>query len=75
MTKQFKVVVEKYSDGYVAYPLGVKGVVVAEGKSYESVLAQIKIALQSHVSTYGRDVIETYPPVVDAFVAETIMNI
>ncbi len=31
MTKQFKVVVEKHPDGYVAYPLGLKGVVVGQG--------------------------------------------
>lgn len=28
MTKQFKIIVEKHTDGYVAYPLGLKGVVV-----------------------------------------------
>jgi len=28
MNKQFKIIVEKHSDGYVAYPLGLKGVVV-----------------------------------------------
>jgi hypothetical protein len=30
--KQFKVVVEKHPDGYVAYPLGLKGVVVSGGE-------------------------------------------
>ena len=29
--KQFKIVVEKHPDPYVAYPLGLKGVVVGEG--------------------------------------------
>ena len=31
MEKQVKIIVEKHSDGYVAYPLGLKGVVVSEG--------------------------------------------
>ena len=31
--KQIKVIVEKHPDGYVAYPLGVKGVVVGQGDS------------------------------------------
>ena len=31
MIRQFKVIVEKHSDGYVAYPFGLKGVVVGEG--------------------------------------------
>jgi len=26
--KKYKIIVEKHSDGYVAYPLGLKGVVV-----------------------------------------------
>ena len=33
MLKQIKVVVEKHADGYVAYPMGVKGVVVGEGEN------------------------------------------
>ncbi len=37
--KQVKVIIEKHSDGYVAYPVGVKGVVVGEGDSYEDFLA------------------------------------
>ena len=32
-------VIEKNPDGYVAYPLGVKGVVVGEGDTYEEALA------------------------------------
>ena len=34
-----KIIIEKHSDGYVAYPLGLKGVIVAEGDSYEEALA------------------------------------
>ena len=29
--RQIKIIVEKHPDGYVAYPLGVQGVVVGEG--------------------------------------------
>jgi len=36
-----KVVVEKHPDGYVAYPLGLKGVVVGEGDTYESALSDV----------------------------------
>ena len=32
MVRQIKIIVEKHSDGYVAYPLGLKGVVVGEGE-------------------------------------------
>jgi hypothetical protein len=34
MVRQFKIVVEKHPDGYVAYPLGLKGVVIGEGDTY-----------------------------------------
>jgi len=32
--KEFKIIVEKHADGYVAYPLGVTGVVVGEGETF-----------------------------------------
>jgi len=53
MTKQFKVIVEKHSDGYVAYPLGLKGVVVGEGETYEEALADVKSAISFHIETFG----------------------
>lgn len=36
--RNFKIIVEKHPDGYVAYPLGLKGAVVGEGESYEEAL-------------------------------------
>jgi predicted RNase H-like HicB family nuclease len=48
-----KIVVEKHEDGYVAYPLGVKGVVVGEGDSYEKALADVKSAIEFHIETFG----------------------
>ena len=58
MTKQFKVIVEKHPDGYVAYPLGLKGIVVGEGDTYEEALADVKSAIRFHIETFGRDVLE-----------------
>ena len=55
---QFKVIVEKHSDGYVAYPLGLKGVVVGEGDTYEEALADVKSAIQFHIDTFGNEVFE-----------------
>lgn len=40
--KQYKIIVEKHPDGYVAYPLGLKGVVVGQGDTYEEALADVK---------------------------------
>jgi predicted RNase H-like HicB family nuclease len=68
--KQFKVVVEKHPDGYVAYPLGLKGVVVGEGDTYEEALEDVKSAIRFHVETFGNDVLDADSPVLEAFVAE-----
>jgi len=70
MVKQFKIIVEKHPDGYVAYPLGLKGVVVGEGDTYEEALADAKSAIQFHIETFGQEVIEVEPPILEAFVAE-----
>jgi predicted RNase H-like HicB family nuclease len=70
--KQIKVIVEKHSDGYVAYPLGLKGIVVGEGDTYEEALADVKSAIRFHIETFGPDVLDTDDtPVLEAFVAET----
>ena len=68
--KQVKIVVERHSDGYVAYPLGISGVVVGEGDTYEEALADVKSAIAFHIETFGPDVIENEAPVLEAFVAE-----
>ncbi len=71
MVKQFKIIVEKHPDGYVAYPLGLKGAVVGEGATYEDALADVKSAIQFHIETFGQEVIEGEPLILEAFVAET----
>ena len=62
MTKQFKVIVEKHPDGYVAYPLGLKGIVVGEGDTYEEALADVKSAIRFHIETFGQDILEEESP-------------
>ena len=69
--KQFKIVVEKHPDTYVAYPLGLKGVVVGQGDSYESALDDVKSAIRFHIETFGSNEIDADPPVLEAFIAET----
>jgi len=69
--KSLKILIEKHADGYVAYPLGLKGVVVGEGDSYEEALADVKSAILFHVETFGAEALEDESPVLEAFVAET----
>jgi predicted RNase H-like HicB family nuclease len=69
--KSLKILIEKHTDGYVAYPLGLKGVVVGEGDSYEEALADVKSAIRFHVEAFGVEVLEDESPVLEVFVAET----
>lgn len=71
MVRTFKIVVERHVDGYVAYPLGMKGVVVGEGDTFEEALNDVKSAIQFHRETFGPDQGEEETPILEAFVAET----
>ena len=68
--KQYKLVVEKHSDGYIAYPLGLKGVVVGQGDTYEEALADVKSAIKFHIETFGEKEVMDETPVLEAFIAE-----
>jgi len=67
--KQIKIIVEKHSDGYVAYPIGLKGVVVGEGNTYEEVIADVKSAIKFHIETFGREDLEI-EEIIETFIAE-----
>ena len=68
--RQLKIIVEKHTDGYVAYPLGLKGVVVGQGDTYEEALSDVKSAIRFHIETFGDDVLNIEPPVLEAFIVE-----
>ncbi|GAN32895.1 MAG: type II toxin-antitoxin system HicB family antitoxin [Candidatus Brocadia sp. AMX2] len=68
--RQFKIIVEKHPDGCVAYPLGLKGVVVGQGETYEEALSDIKSAIRFHIESFGSEMFNIDPPILEAFVAE-----
>ena len=70
MERTLKIIVEKHSDGYLAYPLGLKGVVIGEGDTYEEALSDVKSAIQFHLETFGQEMLDTESPVIEVFVAE-----
>ena len=59
--KRLKMIVEKHEDGYVAYPLGLKGVVVVQGEGYEEVMADVKSAIAFHIETFHIEMLEDSP--------------
>jgi predicted RNase H-like HicB family nuclease len=69
--KSIKIIVEKHPDGYIAYPLGIKGVVVGQGDSYEEALADVKSAIRFHIESFGDSMLQMDPPILEAFITET----
>ncbi|HEY8667660.1 MAG TPA: hypothetical protein VIL86_13420 [Tepidisphaeraceae bacterium] len=65
-----KIVIERHPDGYVAYPLGLKGVVVGEGDTYDQAFADVQSAIRFHLETFGRDVLDEESPVLEVYITE-----
>ena len=62
---------ERHSDGYLAYPLGVRGVVMGQGDSYEEALADAKSTAQAHIEAFGVVAFDPEGDVEAAYVAES----
>ena len=75
MHTDLKLIVEKHSDGFVAYPLGMKGVVVGEGDTFEEAVADVTSAIAFHIETFGPDVFRDEETVLEAYVTETGVTI
>lgn len=67
-----KIIIEKHPDGYVAYPIGIKGIVIGEGDTYEEAPADVKSAIQFHIETFGREALEM-DTINETFVAEVVV--
>lgn len=67
---QLKFIIEQHADGYVAYPLGLQGVVVGEGGSYDEALADAKSAAKFHIKTFGSNAFPKDSPLLNAFLVE-----
>ncbi|MBW4578956.1 MAG: hypothetical protein KME42_05185 [Tildeniella nuda ZEHNDER 1965/U140] len=67
--KQLKIVIEKHSDGYVAYPVGIVGAVVGQGDTYEAALADVKSAIACYIDIFGEENLADTAPI-EVFIAE-----
>ena len=65
--RDLKIIVERHPDGYVAYPLGLKGIAVGQGDTYEEALADVKSAIVFHVETFGPEMLKLEPPITPLF--------
>jgi predicted RNase H-like HicB family nuclease len=71
VNREVKVIVEQHPDGFVAYPVGLRGVIVGEGDTREEAIADVTSAIQFHVETFGEAQLELDDPLLDVFVADT----
>lgn len=70
MIRKLQIIVERHTDGYVAYPIGLRGVVVGQGDTMEEALSDVHSAIKFHIETFGADGIEMDFPILEAFVTE-----
>lgn len=73
--RQFNIIVEKHPDGYIAYPLGIKGIVVGQGDTYEEALSDVESAIIFHIETFGEGALEIEPPILEAFLIESGIDV
>jgi predicted RNase H-like HicB family nuclease len=52
---QLKFIIEQHADGFIAYPLGLHGIVIGEGDTYDEALSDAKSAAKFHIETFGND--------------------
>jgi len=50
--------------------LGIKGVVVGQGDTFEEALLDVKSAIRFHIESFGNEDFDIEPPILEAFVAE-----
>ncbi len=70
MQRRFKIIVQRSEEGYVAYPLGLKGVVVGDGDTFEEALENVKSAISFHIATFRDEVLEELAEPENIYVAE-----
>jgi predicted RNase H-like HicB family nuclease len=72
--KQFKIIIEKHSDGYVAYPIGIVGAVVGQGDTYEAALSDVKSAIATYIEVFGKEILEDVSPI-EVFIDEAAIAV
>ena len=52
---KYMIVVEKHPEGYVAYPIGLKGIIIGEGDTNKEAIADVQSAIKFHMETFGEE--------------------
>ena len=67
---KFKIIVEQYKDGFVAYPLGLAGCVIGQGDTADDAIADVKSAIRFHIESFGMDAFADDSPLLHAYMTE-----
>lgn len=65
-----KIIIERHTDGYIGYPIGLKGVVVGQGDTYADALRDTQSAIRFHIESFGSEAFDGDEVALDAYVAE-----
>ena len=68
MKRRFKIIVEKTEEGYVSYPIGLRGVVVSDGDTFEEAIA-------FHIQTFSAEGLGEPVSLDRIFVTETEVTV
>ena len=63
------IIVEKHPECYVAYPIGLNGVIVGQGDTREEAIADVESAIKFHIETFGEEAFKE-EEIMEASVAE-----
>ena len=55
---------------FVGYPVGLKGVIVAEGDTYDEAVANVQSAIQFHIETFGLEALDNDDTVIQVYLAD-----
>jgi len=68
--RQIKIIIERRSNRFVAYPLGVRGGKTSDGTTYEEALARLRHSLGVRSESLAASLVAMRPPVLEACVME-----
>ena len=58
---KLKLIIETHPGGFVSYPLGLKGVIVGQGDTFEEAVANAESAIHFHIETFGDEAFAAGP--------------
>ncbi len=68
--KTLKFVVEQHEEGFLAYPLGLRGVVLGQGDTGAEALADAQSGASFHIETFGTQAFDDADDIKSAYVAK-----